>query len=223
MATQSASAQRASAAVPQQTPVISAEPEGVAQSAERLLLWLIACSAGQPDAALAALGLPATELQRLRSEHAAELSGLQLMHAAALGLTRERVAQLLRARVSGLALTAATPAEMAAVARAVRSLPDWVWDGAAVDGDGPRLAEMPPGVQIQRCADGTVLALWGRPEQSAPDGASQSADGPATTGSRSASDPANGGFTSALLDTVFGKPLNRAGRRRAEALQRKAK
>jgi len=106
-----------------------------AWQAQQLQLWLVASLSGLPETALAGLGLDAAALTRLKAEHAADLAALQGLQRAGRLMTRGRMAELLRARVSGMALAARTSSEMAAVARSVRSLPEWVWDDATVAGD----------------------------------------------------------------------------------------
>jgi hypothetical protein len=100
--------------------------------AMQLLLWLLTDLAGAPEALLGQLGLDAGLVERITTAHAAEWHELQLLRATSAALTRRDLAEMLRARVNCLALGARTPAEMAAVARAVRTLPDWVWADAAV-------------------------------------------------------------------------------------------
>lgn len=106
--------------------------------ATQLCLWLIASSAALPDTALAGLGLNQAAIQRLTSEHASELEALRCLRGAVQRMDRSEYAELLRTRLTGMTMAAQTPAEMAAVARTVRSLPDWVWDGALRRADGAR-------------------------------------------------------------------------------------
>jgi hypothetical protein len=165
---------------------------GIGRGAEQLLLWLVACLAGLPEAALAGLGLSGVELDAFQARFGSELDDMRLLRQTGLHMTRRRLAELLRARVSSMSLTASTPAELASVARTVKTLPDWVWDDAVVAVDN---GVQPEQATITRTADGAVFASW--EGGSAP--------------------------SSALLDSVFGPALNRAERRRREALERKGK
>jgi hypothetical protein len=194
----------------------AAEQHGPARMAEQLLMWLVACLAGLPDNALAGLGLGERELAACRLRWGAELESMQVLQAVGRHLTRGRIAELLRVRVSGLALTARTPGEMAAVARAVKSLPEWVWDGAAVQGDGAQAAG--PG-GAGRPARGEAGGQ-GRPPQ--PGVQVQAPTGNPLDGILATWEGA-GMPSAALVDSMFGPaaPLNRAQRRRLEAQQRK--
>jgi hypothetical protein len=122
----------------------AAEPTAAAQ-AQQLCLWLLASMTGLPDTALAGLGLDTGALERLRAQYAADLQPLRQLAGMARLLTRQRTAELLRVRVNGMALTARTPAEMAAVARAVKTLPEWVWDDALVQDAAGADAAQPAG------------------------------------------------------------------------------
>jgi hypothetical protein len=171
-------------------PAVPKQEQSLSWQCEQLVLWLIADAAGQPDSALAGLGIDAAALSRLRKDCAAEIANYGMLQRAARLFTREATGELLRARLGGMALAARTPAELAALTRACRSLPDWAWSEACVDGDGAGV--QPAEARFARSSDGAVFASW---EGGAP--------------------------SAALLDSVFGPPLNRAQRRRLQAMEKK--
>lgn len=166
---------------------------GLAAGTELLLLWLLASG---PEAG-AELGLDAAELAALQLRWGPRYAEMQLLHSVSRQLTRPRLAELLRARVNAMSLTAGTPAELAAVARAVKALPDWVWADAAVQGDGAAPLAAPR-------AAGAAARPFDFLSGHAPSLASLDAL------------LAGGGCPAAA-------PLNRAERRRREALEKKLK
>lgn len=117
-----------------------------AWQALQLTLWLLAGMLGLPETAYRGLGLNSEELERLRRTHAADIEALRMMQLAARLMDRRATAELLRCRVNCMALAARSPAELAAVARTVRSLPDWVWDDALVSDDSTATSRSAPGL-----------------------------------------------------------------------------
>lgn len=109
------------------------------QSTE-LLLWFISSRESQDEALLQDLPISAQELADLRASRRQEIHQLGILRALARRMTRSDIAQLLRARVNGMSLAARTPAEFAAVARAVRTLPDWVWSDVTAKENRPASA-----------------------------------------------------------------------------------
>jgi hypothetical protein len=175
--------------------------QSIAWQSQQLVLWLIAAAAELPDTALATLGLDSATLSAIREQRQLELSHYFTLQRAARLLTREATAELLRSRLAGLSLAACTPAEVAAVVRAYRSLPEWVWADSAVDADGTRRGALhaagPAPAWIAQAA--STLASGQLPDW-------------------------QGGMPSAgLVDQAYGVPLTRAERRRIQALIRKGK
>lgn len=117
-------------------------------SALQLQLWLAAQLLGLPDSALAGLGLERQSFERELAPHMREVENYRKLQATARLMTRAATAELLRCRVNCMALAARTPAELAAVARTVKTLPDWVWEDALV-GDGERHTAQGAGLKAQ--------------------------------------------------------------------------
>jgi len=99
-------------------------------SAERLLMFAIALNGDGARRKIKRLGVTAPELEAVFSGSEQELAEARQLSIAAAVLTRERLGALLRARIGELALTATKAGELAALARALERLPDWVLDGA---------------------------------------------------------------------------------------------
>jgi len=155
------------------------------ESALQLQLWLAATLVALPDTALAGLGLSKAALHKELEPYRADVDSYRKLQATARMMSRSQTAELLRCRVNCMALAARTPTEMAAVARTVRTLPDWVWEDVVQDAD----AATAPSRERSSASPG---AGWGTTLPSA-----------------------------AMIDSALGQPLNRAERRRLEALQRK--
>lgn len=134
---------------------------GLEWQSTQLLLWMLGCMAGLPDTALAGLGLDTSAVGELRSQHAGDIEQMRRLQVLGRQFDRRRISELLRVRVSGMALAARTPTELVAVARTVRALPDWVWEDAVQRADGPAApkTQAGPGSAAQFNAAGT-LADW---------------------------------------------------------------
>jgi hypothetical protein len=83
------------------------------------------------DAGLAAPGTagPGAHLAELKRTHQAEIEELNRLNLVGAHASRELLARLLRARLMETSLTARTPSELAVLARAIKTLPEWVWEG----------------------------------------------------------------------------------------------
>jgi hypothetical protein len=96
--------------------------------ANQLCYWLLATAGDDLDAVLATLELTPHMYRKVCEAAAPQLEQMQLLHRAGRALNREKLATLLRCRINGMSMAAQTPADLAAVARTVRALPEWVWD-----------------------------------------------------------------------------------------------
>lgn len=106
----------------------------------QLVLWLLSDLSGAGMAALEASGLQRDDCLLLGTANAEALEEMRLLRVTGAAVTQRELAVLLRSRINFLTLTAQTPAQMAAIARAVKTLPDWVWADAAVSDNGAALA-----------------------------------------------------------------------------------
>jgi hypothetical protein len=104
------------------------DPQRRAAEVAQAVLWLAANNAGLPAAALVGLGLDTAAMAQFEQQHSRDLTELRLLQATARHMSRAMVGRLLVGRLTGQALTAQTPQDMAAVTRAFRSLPDWAWE-----------------------------------------------------------------------------------------------
>jgi hypothetical protein len=141
---------------------VRAQPDA-GQGSVQLCLWLLTELASLPDAELGRLQLDRSALDELCRQHGPELHSLQLLRTASELMTRRHLAELVRAKANSLALTANTPAELAAIARCLRALPDWVWDDAVVNEGGARPAGAPGlghGVPAAAQQLNRVLGAW---------------------------------------------------------------
>jgi len=205
------------------TDATTARAEAVATSptlenALHLQLWLAASLLGLPDSALAGLGLSKAGLEAELAPHQTDVDNYRKLRLTSRLMTRAQTAELLRCRVNTMALAARTPAEMAAIARTVRTLPDWVWEDAIVEADRPRSTGGPfrAGHPLGRIES----------EITHPDGSHfvSYSGGPAMPSQASAAAPAQPSFVAqpaAVAQPM--QPLNREQRRRLDAMLRKGK
>lgn len=176
--------------------------------ATQLVLLLLAQTAQLPDTALAGLGLSRAELDSLARAHGVQLQALRLQLAVARLVPRSATAELLRSKVNSMALRARNASELAAVARTVKTLPDWVWDDAVVAEDGGAAGGRPA------CSGGAEGgAAAGRPA-SYGEGAVELEDEALYLRGQAAEDYMTG-------RGAFAPQLNRAQRRALEARERK--
>jgi hypothetical protein len=91
-----------------------------------LLLWLVSAGVLE-EQALGSCGISPTELLNLRDEYRAELAELRRLALCGDYLAQDRLAGLLRGRITEVCLAATTPADLARVSRSLRWLPTWVW------------------------------------------------------------------------------------------------
>jgi hypothetical protein len=123
-----------------------------------LLLWLTMCEVADTAGQAAALGITAAQVGTLKERFAEELEELRRLNLVGGRTTRPLMARLARGRVAELSLTARTPTELAALARAIRTLPDWVWDDATVQGDGSSAKAPVRGYTTSAAGTATPLA-----------------------------------------------------------------
>jgi hypothetical protein len=103
-------------------------PRRYAEPVRTLMLWLQGTLGNDP---LVAAGLDRADLEELRAGMTeAEKREVTWLCAAGRVMTKELMAKLARGRLAEAAMAARTHSEVATLARAIRSLPDWVWDGA---------------------------------------------------------------------------------------------
>jgi hypothetical protein len=191
-----------------------AKPATRAAEVAQAVLWLAANNAGLPAAALAGLGLDTAVMAQFEQQHAKDLTELRLLQATARYMSRAMVGRLLVGRLTGQALTAQTPQDMAAVTRAFRSLPDWAWEE-----EGEDAAQTPRDEgQGSRAKGEDEEKAEGKRQEARVDGQAKGSSG----GRCGAAATSQGGAKSRSCSSALPEepPMNRAARRRMEKAER---
>jgi hypothetical protein len=141
-----------------------------------LILWAIALNGNPARELLKALGVEQAEVESMTDGMEPELAEMRQLRMVAELFDRERLGQLLRARLAEMLMQCHRPGELAQLAKAAQRLPAWAFDGnAAAVGDAAhnnKRARTQAGAQAHTPARNAQTRAGGHngaPTQPAPD------------------------------------------------------